>query len=506
MKKTNSLFIIIIIVLTCFLSSWKVEATNHLRKDSVSNNDSINIKEDFIYWISHMDDSATIENGIAEFNSFLSEYTKKNKIDITGWVDKYAETRDMLYKGEYLGRYLSYRLIVLYHLDFIKIEDNWENRLNFFLVCVKHNDYEVLDLLDFRDSALEGDSCYGETVLTVAVRGNNIKMVKYLLKRGVDINKRELPACYDDAVEEKNAYEIALDLGYKDIADLLKKYHFNYESFKSYFNRDTAMLIPENIYTKEILYKNFESRSYSKQIYALQSILGYKGMDLFVCNEVVTYIEDSTYEDDNTDCDFLIAFKDGKPLCSGNDDFSGLLRFSGGDIAYTDQSYRFDKDTTILIETDYSERITDNSDYNIKTHSVVRYEIDSMGVMIPTEILSVTFSSMLLDSDTLLLDNNAPPYRLFPIADADDFPLKLFIDYKKETNGYYRPVLESFLDNEKVDKYYVGMKPEKIRCYNKNYLKNGAIKISCPIIIKTLDGDIELMPDGYFRKFSVVIK
>ena len=211
-----------IIVLTCFLSSWKVEATNHLRKDSVSNNDSINIKEDFIYWISHMDDSATIENGIAEFNSFLSEYTKKNKIDITGWVDKYAETRDMLYKGEYLGRYLSYRLIVLYHLDFIKIEDNWENRLNFFLVCVKHNDYEVLDLLDFRDSALEGDSCYGETVLTVAVRGNNIKMVKYLLKRGVDINKREFPACYDDAVEEENAYEIALDLGYKDIADLLK--------------------------------------------------------------------------------------------------------------------------------------------------------------------------------------------------------------------------------------------------------------------------------------------
>ena len=34
---------------------------------------------------------------------------------------------------------------------------------------------------------------------------------------------------------------------------LAQKVHpFNYESFKSYFNRDTAMLIPENIYTKEI--------------------------------------------------------------------------------------------------------------------------------------------------------------------------------------------------------------------------------------------------------------
>lgn len=280
---------------------------------------------------------------------------------------------------------------------------------------------------------------------------------------------------------------------------------FNYESFKSYFSEDTAILIPENIYTKEILYKKYEPRSYSRQIYALQSILGYKGMDLFVCNEVVNYIGDRTYEDDNTDCDFLIAFKDGKPLCSGNDDFSGLLRFSGGDIAYTDQSYRFDKDTTILIETDYSERITDNSDYNIKTHSVIRYDIDSMGIMNPAEILSVIFSSKLLESDTLLLDN-APSYRLFPIADPDDFSLKLFIDYEKEANGWYRPILESFLDNKKVDKYYVGMKLEKIRCYNKNYLKNSTIKISCPIIIKTLDGDIQLMPDGYFRKLSVAIK
>lgn len=176
-------------------------------KDSISSIDSI-------YY------NATIENRIAQLNSFLSKYTKRNKIDIAGWSDKYAEAHGQLS----LYKYLQLRLIVLYHLDLIKIEDDWSVRFDLFLACVENNDYEVLDLLDFGDSALKMNNCYGVTVLTTAVWKNNIEMVKYLLKRGVDKNQRECPIDYDDDPEGgRNAYEIAVYLGYKDIADLLKE-------------------------------------------------------------------------------------------------------------------------------------------------------------------------------------------------------------------------------------------------------------------------------------------
>lgn len=55
-----------------------------------------------------------------------------------------------------------------------------------------------------------------------AVRQNNAKMIRYLLNHGVDKSKREFAACYDDAKEGQNAYEIAKDLGYNEIIDLLK--------------------------------------------------------------------------------------------------------------------------------------------------------------------------------------------------------------------------------------------------------------------------------------------
>lgn len=178
----------------------------------------IGINNDYIKEI--IWDYINIENEkIDELNLLLSLVSKKDKIDIIDWKTEYPSTSS--------GRlryydYISYRLIVLYHLDFIDIIADWESRLDFFITSVANNDFEILDLLDFTDEALNMDSCYGETVLTTAVRGNNLEMVKYLLSRGVDKDKREFAACYDDSVEEQNAYEIAKELGYNDILEILK--------------------------------------------------------------------------------------------------------------------------------------------------------------------------------------------------------------------------------------------------------------------------------------------
>lgn len=154
-------------------------------------------------------------DNLDELNSLLSTVSKKN-IDITNW--------DTKYRGAYAYDYLNLRLAILhgFKLSDINQETNNGSRLDFFISAVSINDYEILDLLNFQDPALDWDSCYGETVLTTAVRQRNVKMVKYLLDRGIDKNKREFPACYDDAEEGQNAYEIALEIGDQEIIDLLK--------------------------------------------------------------------------------------------------------------------------------------------------------------------------------------------------------------------------------------------------------------------------------------------
>ncbi|WP_163217663.1 ankyrin repeat domain-containing protein [Bacteroides sp. 224] len=168
-------------------------------------------KDNFVLILEYLGNEKT-----DSLNLLLSHICKKEKIDISDWDTKYIDS------GFSHNYHIDYRLIILYGINFKKIEPDWENRLNFFIASVYLNDYEILDLLDFKDTALEGNSCYGNTVLTTAVRQNNTKMVKYLLDRGVDKNKRELATCYDDSEEEMNAYEIALSLGNKELIDLLK--------------------------------------------------------------------------------------------------------------------------------------------------------------------------------------------------------------------------------------------------------------------------------------------
>lgn len=147
------------------------------------------------------------------FNSLLSFASRKDKIDMSDWEEKYSYSR-------YQNRY---RLLVLYEFDYLEIMDS-EERTKFYISIIENEDWKLLDLLDYNDDAFNGHTCYGPTVLTTAVQSQRYDLVKFLLDKGLDKNVRIFEACYDDAQEGESPYEIAKNLGLDDIMELLDKY------------------------------------------------------------------------------------------------------------------------------------------------------------------------------------------------------------------------------------------------------------------------------------------
>jgi len=215
MKKINILLTIILTLFVCSFLGCKVSAMDLLyqQREDVYEICKYNVNDSINALINNL----IVDGEIDELNLLLSSVSRKDKIAIKNWRGKYNDVGRLS-----LNDYFGYRLIVLYGLVFQEIIKVEEYRLEFFMAAVYVEDYEILDLLDFGDNALDTNSCYGETVLTTAVRKNDFNMVKYLLIRGIDKNKREFAACYDEAREGQNGYEIAIELGYKKIADLLK--------------------------------------------------------------------------------------------------------------------------------------------------------------------------------------------------------------------------------------------------------------------------------------------
>ena len=95
-------------------------------------------------------------------------------------------------------------------------------KLRVFEVAVSKSDYEVLTALKLTPEELNNNNCEGETALIIAVKNNNVEMVKYLLKRGVNKNKPETFDCGDDISYGKKPIDIAKKKGYQDILKLLK--------------------------------------------------------------------------------------------------------------------------------------------------------------------------------------------------------------------------------------------------------------------------------------------
>lgn len=82
-------------------------------------------------------------------------------------------------------------------------------KLWIFEQAVIKSDYQVLDLLKMNNDEINNNNCNGETALIIAIKKNNIDMVKYLLKIGVNKNKPETFNCGDDITYGLKPIQIA---------------------------------------------------------------------------------------------------------------------------------------------------------------------------------------------------------------------------------------------------------------------------------------------------------
>ena len=92
----------------------------------------------------------------------------------------------------------------------------------FYHEAVRKSDYEALNALVLIKDNLDYNDCEGQTALIIAIKNNNLDMVKYLIKRGADKNKPETFDCGDDISYGKLPIQIAKENNFREIVELLK--------------------------------------------------------------------------------------------------------------------------------------------------------------------------------------------------------------------------------------------------------------------------------------------
>ncbi|WP_035758834.1 ankyrin repeat domain-containing protein [Flavobacterium tegetincola] len=92
----------------------------------------------------------------------------------------------------------------------------------FYHEAVRKSDYEALNALVLIKDNLDYNDCEGQTALIIAIKNNNLEMVKYLIKRGADKNKTETFDCGDDIYYGKLPIEFAKEKNFREIVEFLK--------------------------------------------------------------------------------------------------------------------------------------------------------------------------------------------------------------------------------------------------------------------------------------------
>ncbi|MDR2918507.1 MAG: hypothetical protein LBV72_03950 [Tannerella sp.] len=253
-------------------------------------------------------------------------------------------------------------------------------------------------------------------------------------------------------------------------------------------------------------------------MYAVGKITGYNGLDLFLC----TYESENVYGSDNHTgfLRYLLPFKNGIPITNDEVPKQRLVLVTdfhylgeGGETVF--KSY-FDTDTTVVSHlcASESESATGYGTPLITTEGY-RWKIDKNGGKEIIDITKKEYSSPFYDRNFLKEQNwtgigederkpypnqdnrwslsvNSLHYNEFALVD----PIQVRF-YIKEFDGELFPVFEIYDVGEKLlDSYTVGQAHENNRI-EKNYASR-SIMLKCPIIIKTSDGDLELLPNGKF--------
>lgn len=255
-----------------------------------------------------------------------------------------------------------------------------------------------------------------------------------------------------------------------------------------------------------------------ERMYAIGKIIGYNGQDLFLC----TYESENVYGSDNHTgfSRYLLPFRNDIPLTNDKDPGQRLVfttdyHYSGEGGETVFKSY-FDMDTTVvsLLCASESESATGYNTPFISTEGY-RWKIGQNGKKEIIEITKKEYASPFYDCNFLKEQNwtgigederkpypehnnrwslyvNSLHYNEFTLVE----PIQVRF-YIKETDGELLPVFEIYDADEKLlDSFTVGQSCETNRI-EKDYAARNEI-LKCPIIIKTSDGDLELLPDGKF--------
>lgn len=95
-------------------------------------------------------------------------------------------------------------------------------KLWFYHEAVRKSDFEALNKLKLTKDELNHNDCEGQTALIIAIRKNNLKMVEYLLSKGIDKSKPETFDCGDDIYLGDLPIEIAKKKKNQEIIKVLK--------------------------------------------------------------------------------------------------------------------------------------------------------------------------------------------------------------------------------------------------------------------------------------------
>lgn len=274
------------------------------------------------------------------------------------------------------------------------------------------------------------------------------------------------------------------------------------------------LLIPEEAVEG---YLSDENEEY-EWMYAIGKIIDSNGLDLFFC----TYESENIHGSDNHIgfSRYLLPFRNGIPLTKSEDPQQRLVLTTdyhyigeGGETIF--ESY-FDTDTTVVsrLWASESESATGYNTPLVSTHEY-RWKIGKNGEKEIIEITKKEYSSPFYDRSFLkeqnwagFEENERKPYPArndrwelwVNSLDYNDLALIRPIDvyfHIEKADGELIPVFETCdAAGELIDSYTVGQ-PRDNKPAAKNYSARGEI-LKCPVIIKTSDGDLELLPDGKF--------
>lgn len=298
--------------------------------------------------------------------------------------------------------------------------------------------------------------------------------------------------------------------------------------FTSYFPNmilgkynENMEIIPPNIIDRFLeSMVDDDEKILSEDWYAVGKIEDLRGVDLFICAQVRNWFEnwDRTYYTDTTR--WLLFFKDGIALNEGPGYRFRYPLNLGWDNA-SSRTYYFDKDTTVIQYFNLVNNV-ENTGYEepfslfVKSREKVRDELDWYEFTDLLEVQQVEFSSSYYDRNFLdelqesvyYDEDNDKSYPTFEnkklLIDKYNsfhyqwaiFEDRIFLHfYVQKIDEKLIPIFETYDEGKNlIDRYYIGLQrndEHKKRDYSARtkYLK-------CPVIIKTSDGDLELMPDG----------